>query len=317
MPVAEVDYERSLAAMWHAFRAARFRVPQSVEIDPSVVAALLNARYYDSSRAQFLTEDPIFLSSSQNLQDPQSLNAYAYSEDNPVTNEDPSGRYSLMQVATGQATWSQYWGDVDQGEMIMGETPAWNFAFNHPYIAGFTVVGPLSAVAAGSGVSAAAAFGAAAYPGVGAGYAASQTFAGLIYSALTYDSLNGIGNLLGRENSISLKNPSSALSTVGSLTWQVGPMLSDNEYVGAFSDAAQLANLLTNTLGSSANSLFSNSIQTRASTVSTFNSAIESGGGSSESSAGLSVPSSNSLWVTPSGAVVNWGGQLVSAPPSK
>ena len=45
-----------------------------------------------STRGQFLSEDPIFLSSSQNLSDPQSLNAYSYSDDNPITRKDPSGR---------------------------------------------------------------------------------------------------------------------------------------------------------------------------------------------------------------------------------
>jgi RHS repeat-associated protein len=54
----------------------------------------LNARYYDGSRGQFLSEDAVFLGDpkQQNLQDPQSLNAYSYAEDNPITGSDPSGR---------------------------------------------------------------------------------------------------------------------------------------------------------------------------------------------------------------------------------
>jgi RHS repeat-associated protein len=42
-----------------------------------------NARYYDSSRGQFLSQDPVFWGDpkQQNLQDPQSLNAYSYSDD--------------------------------------------------------------------------------------------------------------------------------------------------------------------------------------------------------------------------------------------
>src|SRR6516162_2478009 len=43
----------------------------------------LNARYYDSARGQFLTEDPVFWSNHQNHFDPQSLNSYSYAEDNP------------------------------------------------------------------------------------------------------------------------------------------------------------------------------------------------------------------------------------------
>jgi RHS repeat-associated protein len=54
----------------------------------------LNARYYDGSRGQFLSEDPVFLGnpSSQNLVDPQSLNTYSYSVDNPITKSDPTGK---------------------------------------------------------------------------------------------------------------------------------------------------------------------------------------------------------------------------------
>jgi RHS repeat-associated protein len=53
----------------------------------------LNARYYDNYRGQFISEDPVFLGTpkQQHLQDPQSLDSYSYSEDNPITNSDPSG----------------------------------------------------------------------------------------------------------------------------------------------------------------------------------------------------------------------------------
>ncbi len=65
----------------------------------------LNARYYDGSRGQFLSEDPVFLSLGnpnqvgqlldqsqyQLLADPQQLNAYSYSRDNPTTTSDPQG----------------------------------------------------------------------------------------------------------------------------------------------------------------------------------------------------------------------------------
>jgi hypothetical protein len=53
----------------------------------------LNARYYNGVQGQFISEDPVFLGGQQNLQDPQSLNAYSYSEDNPIIKEDPTGKY--------------------------------------------------------------------------------------------------------------------------------------------------------------------------------------------------------------------------------
>jgi RHS repeat-associated protein len=54
----------------------------------------LNARYYEGSRGQFLSQDPVFLGDpkQQNLQDPQTLNSYSYAEDNPIVKSDPSGR---------------------------------------------------------------------------------------------------------------------------------------------------------------------------------------------------------------------------------
>jgi len=51
----------------------------------------LNARYYNSSQGQFLTEDPVFWS-KQNLYDPQSFNTYSYAGDNPIVKKDPSGK---------------------------------------------------------------------------------------------------------------------------------------------------------------------------------------------------------------------------------
>jgi RHS repeat-associated protein len=70
----------------------------------------LSARYYDNSRGQFLSEDPTFLAlgnegqlqqlSQQNQQkfltEPQQLNSYSYSKDNPVTNKDPQGLLALQ-----------------------------------------------------------------------------------------------------------------------------------------------------------------------------------------------------------------------------
>jgi RHS repeat-associated protein len=63
--------------------------------DPSSNLNYLNARYYDGAQGQFISQDPVFPGSpsQQNLQDPQLLNAYSYSEDNPITKKDPLGKY--------------------------------------------------------------------------------------------------------------------------------------------------------------------------------------------------------------------------------
>ena len=89
---ADLEQVRSLDAMWRAFRASPSSAQTLVELRTSVVPDVLNARYYDSTRGQLLSQDPIFLTSSQNLTDPQSLNAYSYSEDNPIVKSDPSGK---------------------------------------------------------------------------------------------------------------------------------------------------------------------------------------------------------------------------------
>jgi RHS repeat-associated protein len=56
----------------------------------------LNARYYDSSRGQFLSQDPSFLGTQQNLKDPQTLNSYSYANGNPISNKDPLGLWAIL-----------------------------------------------------------------------------------------------------------------------------------------------------------------------------------------------------------------------------
>src|SRR5262249_19768741 len=65
----------------------------------------LNARYYSSDRGQFISEDPSFLAlgspdqlrqlakqdQKRFLMDPQQLNSYGYSSDNPIVNKDTQG----------------------------------------------------------------------------------------------------------------------------------------------------------------------------------------------------------------------------------
>ncbi len=51
----------------------------------------LNARYYSSGRGQFISQDPVFWGTSQNLLNPQSLNSYSYANGNPINHSDPSG----------------------------------------------------------------------------------------------------------------------------------------------------------------------------------------------------------------------------------
>jgi len=73
------------------------------KVDTGVVHALLQARYYDGSKGEFLSEDPVFLGDpkQQVLADPQSLNSYSYANDNPITKSDPTRRAYLELSAAG------------------------------------------------------------------------------------------------------------------------------------------------------------------------------------------------------------------------
>lgn len=63
------------------------------QYDAATQLSYLNARFYNASRGQFISQDAVFLEvpMAQNVVNPQSLNAYAYALDNPITGEDPTG----------------------------------------------------------------------------------------------------------------------------------------------------------------------------------------------------------------------------------
>jgi RHS repeat-associated protein len=76
----------------------------------------LNARYYDPSRGQFLSEDPVYLAlgssdaaliagvkSTVILSDPQSLNSYSYSSNNPII---PVLRLSDLRLPNRGGRWT-------------------------------------------------------------------------------------------------------------------------------------------------------------------------------------------------------------------
>jgi RHS repeat-associated protein len=274
----------------------------------------LNARYYQSSRGQFLSQDPIFLEigGSQSsdgrrqtqaiLSDPQLLNSYSYARNNPIILTDKSGKFiDISWISNSQ--WAQ-----ESATAAYQQGGAWKFAFDHPNTTS-AIVGISAIPGLVSGGSAIAAFQMAGSAGVGATFAAQQAFAGAVYSALSIQSTVGIPGVV---NQFSQLNPNQPKSIFGPAASMVGVGLSLwGGYPGAIADAFQFAGLLNQTLGKAANNLFSNSVQARQQTACDFNTKSGGSGGS-----GGGAPSNNSLWVTPSGAVVTFGGQLVSAPPT-
>jgi RHS repeat-associated protein len=224
------------------------------EYDGDTDFSYLNARYYQGSRGQFMSEDPMFLNIGADknslalLHDPQMQNTYSYGRNNPIIQTDPTGLVSVNDVMMGRATWGDWTNEVGTGAQILSqESNAWNFAISHPWITGITAVGPLSGVAIASGGQAMGALGLASYPGVSASYATSHALVSLVYAALARESLYGIRDLVSRESRIDLRNPSSAFSTAASLTWQVGPTLV-GEYPGAILDLTQFELIAANAI---------------------------------------------------------------------
>jgi RHS repeat-associated protein len=88
----------------------------------------LTARYYEGSRGQFLSQDPVFLEiggplRGEKLQtviaNPQTLNSYSYAENNPIIKKDPDGRCAgallivcLAIIGADVGVWTNYGGDV-------------------------------------------------------------------------------------------------------------------------------------------------------------------------------------------------------------
>ncbi len=66
------------------------------EYDSDTSLSYMNARYYDSAIGRFVSQDLLAMRNSEKvLQDPQSLNYYAYSRNNPLVNIDPTGNFSI------------------------------------------------------------------------------------------------------------------------------------------------------------------------------------------------------------------------------
>lgn len=61
----------------------------------------MNARYYDATRGQFTSEDPVFNRNpaKQQLANPQSFNSYSYANNNPINLSDPSGEATAKAAA--------------------------------------------------------------------------------------------------------------------------------------------------------------------------------------------------------------------------
>ena len=110
--------ESSLNAVWCAYLSVG--VPLSSAEDSAntrtnVGHAFLNARFYDSSRGQFLSEDPVFWEIGQSkdgetaLSNPQAMNSYGYGNGNPISNRDANGRNPYLIAGSAAYVGSISW----------------------------------------------------------------------------------------------------------------------------------------------------------------------------------------------------------------
>lgn len=66
----------------------------------------LNARYYDPQSGKFISQDPEFWNLSEEyLLDPQQLNSYSYSRNNPIILKDPLGLSSAISYSMPRGGW--------------------------------------------------------------------------------------------------------------------------------------------------------------------------------------------------------------------
>ncbi|MFH0874190.1 MAG: RHS repeat-associated core domain-containing protein [Candidatus Komeilibacteria bacterium] len=134
------------------------------ELDNETNLQYFGARYYDNSIGRFASIDPFMLqiASDQRVQektgsklkqllsDPQALNSYAYSRNNPVIIVDPDGHW-WKEIFTGRQSFNDFQVELGQAAQQMYDTSGvWKNAMDHPVATGVVVGVASGAVAYGA-----------------------------------------------------------------------------------------------------------------------------------------------------------------------
>ena len=117
------------------------------EFDGDTGLSYMDARYYNPMVGRFESEDPLVLAFgnpsqgniSNLLFDPQNMNAYSYSDNNPILKVDPSGQYPVIFLQAGDA---------------INSNSVFNWGVDHPVAGGAAVAGISTVVLAAPGVAA-------------------------------------------------------------------------------------------------------------------------------------------------------------------
>jgi RHS repeat-associated protein len=133
--------------------------------DADTSLTFANARYYNQDTGRFTSEDPAFWFIGDRafesrygqklqvyLENPQSLNSYTYSNNNPISNADPTGEFNLRAyLEKKKAEAKQTVLEIGEGLNIMAsQSKAVDFATTHPIATGLAVGVVAGGVAAGA-----------------------------------------------------------------------------------------------------------------------------------------------------------------------
>ncbi len=119
-------------------------------LDSSTNLYYYGQRYYDPNVGRFTQPDPVsnYLTNPQKLkqstgqdlqkflENPQALNSYSYTVNNPVRYTDPTGEW-WKEFFTGKQSLSSLYGEI--GEASMYVNPVMSTVIDHPYISGAAI----------------------------------------------------------------------------------------------------------------------------------------------------------------------------------